>query len=290
MNPRAWSIGQWVTTACTLEVSIPKPGNVHRSADFSDTCFQDFLLSAIAIGPVFDATPSLALGSAVLRAVESTLQVVNRNTNLGMILLLAPLAAVAKAADGELTSQSILQYLENTTAEDCREIYQAIALCQPGGLGKVSKFDVQNAEPPEHILAAMRQAESRDMIARQYVNGFSEVLNFVWPEIRTHLMNGKSLVEAVIQAHLRSMHEYPDSLIARKNGEALAAKSAAMAGHVLSSGAVGEPAWLKALADFDFWLRADGNRRNPGTTADLIAAAIFVGLVNDEIDLKRAWR
>ncbi|MDG2013885.1 MAG: triphosphoribosyl-dephospho-CoA synthase [Pirellulaceae bacterium] len=290
MNSQAWSIGQWVTTACTLEVSIPKPGNVHRSADFSNTCFQDFLLSAIAIGPVFDEIPTLSLGSAILRAVESTLQVVNQNTNLGMILLLAPLAAATKASPGTLSSQSIRGYLENTTADDCQAIYRAIAMCQPGGMGNVSKFDVQHGEAPGHILEAMRLAETRDMIARQYVNGFAEVLHFVWPEIRKCLTAGKSLVEAVIQAHLRTMHQYPDSLIARKNGTALALESAAMAGHVLSSGEVGESAWLKAVADFDFWLRADGNRRNPGTTADLIAAAIFVGLVNDEIDLTRAWR
>lgn len=286
MSSNAFSVGQCVTAACTLEVTIPKPGNVHRSADFADTSLQDFLLSAIAIGPVMDRAGELPLGDLVQQSVQATWAVTQQNTNLGMILLLAPLASVASADSGNLTTAGVSEFLSQTTSQDCRKIYQGIALCHPGGMGDVQDFDVQDAEYPDHILQAMQLAESRDLIAHQYTHGFSEVIEFVWPEIRNLLGQAHTLSDAVIQTHLKLMHRFPDSLIARKNGPALAAQSAALAGEVLSAGNVGDPAWLKALSDFDFWLRADGNRRNPGTTADLIAAGLFLGLVNKEIDLK----
>lgn len=286
MSSNAFSVGQCVTTACTLEVTIPKPGNVHRSADFEDTSLQDFLLSAIAIGPVMEQAGELSLGKLVQQSVQATMGVTRQNTNLGMILLLAPLASVAAADPGGLTTSGLSEFLNNTTTQDCQAIYQGIALCRPGGMGNVKEYDIQNTECPDHILEAMRLAEPRDLIAHQYTHGFSEVINFVWPEIRTLLVQGYGLSDAVIQTYLKLMHQFPDSLIARKNGPEIAAQSAALAGKVLAAGNVGEPAWIKALSDFDFWLRADGNRRNPGTSADLIAAGLFVGLVKNEIDLK----
>ena len=286
MSSNAFSVGQCVMAACTLEVTIPKPGNVHRSADFADTSLQDFLLSAIAIGPIMDRADELTLGALVRQSVEATLQVTQQNTNLGMILLLAPLASVACANPEALSTVGINEFLQKTTASDCREIFQGIVLANPGGIGQVEDFDVRKTEYPSHILEAMRLAESRDFIAYQYTHGFCEVIDFVWPEIRNLLRQGQTLSNAVIQTHLKLMHRFPDSLIARKNGSAVADQSAARAGHVLSAGNVGDTEWLKAVSDFDFWLRADGNRRNPGTTADLIAAGLFLGLVHREIDLK----
>ena len=287
MESRSLTIGQLATIACTLEVAIPKPGNVHRSADFADTTFHDFLLSAIAIGPAFEQAAEWSLGKLVLTAAQDTREVCDRNTNLGMILLLAPLAIAA--ATGQQKPESLSVLVENTSGADCQMIYQAIGISRPGGLGSVDHFDVSNGTSPAHILQAMRLAESRDMVARQYANGFADVLDYVWPQIQAGLEAGETLSDSVIQTHLKTMNRFPDSLIARKNGTSVASQSAAMAGDVLSSGNVGDPQWLKAIGDFDFWLRADGNRRNPGTTADLIAAALFVGLCHDAIDLKRVF-
>ncbi len=277
------SIGQLATLACILEVTIPKPGNVHRGADFADMTLGDFLVSALAIGPPLDRAPRQSLGETVWQCVKATRGVVTVNTNLGLILLLSPLAAQADSGNRHWQPSALQSYLQATTATDCQRIYQAIALCQPGGLGRAADFDVHLQQTPENIVAAMRLASDRDMIARQYVLGFRDVLEFVLPQIQVAVQGGHALTEAVIQAHLKTMQEFPDSLIARKNGPELAQQSAAMAADVLSSGEIGGAEWLRAVRDFDFWLRADGNRRNPGTTADLIGAALFAGLCDGSI-------
>ena len=265
--------GQLATLACSLEVSIPKPGNVHRGADFEDTTLNDFLISAVAIAPAMDAAQRSSLGETVLRAVEDTRRVVRVNTNLGIILLLAPLATVTS-----IDPESIEYCLAATGPDDAAMIYDAIARCSPGGLGQAPEHDVIANRPPDNIVEAMHLAVSRDMIARQYTNGFADVLEFVLPSIVTAQDRGLSLEQAVIHAHVSTMHRYPDSLIARKIGPGLAEQSAALAGNVLSSGKPFSEDYLAALSDLDFWLRADGNRRNPGTTADLIAAALFAGM------------
>jgi len=128
----------------------------------------------------------------------------------------------------------------------------------------------------------MRAAADRDLVARQYVDGFAEVFEVVG-EIGGQLATGRRLADAVIRAHLRLMHEHPDSLIARKCGAAVAREAAAYAGQVLAAGEPGDETYHEALADFDFWLRSDGHRRNPGTTADLIAAALFALLRDNMI-------
>ena len=81
-----------------------------------------------------------------------------------------------------------------------------------------------------------------------------------------------------MRVYLELLSEYPDSLIARRRGIEVAHKAAALARDVLAAGEPGNEAYEEALADFDFWLRADGHRRNPGTTADLIAAGLFAAL------------
>jgi triphosphoribosyl-dephospho-CoA synthase len=114
------------------------------------------------------------------------------------------------------------------------------------------------------------------MIARQYAEDFRQVLSFVAPAIADGCEAGWSLIDSIVHAHLRTMCEFPDSLIARKCGVAGAREAAAWAGGVLEAGRPGDEAYYQAVGDIDLWLRSDGNRRNPGTTADLIAAGLFV--------------
>lgn len=269
------STGQLATLACMLEVTIPKPGNVHRSADFVDTTLYDFLVSAIAIGPAMENSKSLPLGQTILDATRATRHCVSVNTNLGIVLLLAPLASVAAVAGPEIES-----LLRSTSLDDCQNIFEAIRISKPGGLGQSNRHDVNasgESDGPGHILDAMALAADRDMVARQYTNAFEDVIEFVLPAIENGLTAGLGLTDSVIHAHLLTMSEFPDSLIARKNGVEIAGQSAARAAEVLSSGQPGDPDYLRALGELDFWLRSDGNRRNPGTTADLIAAALFAG-------------
>jgi triphosphoribosyl-dephospho-CoA synthase len=268
------SIGQCATLACLLEATAPKPGNVHRGADFDDMCFTDFVVSATAIGPAMEQAPARGVGRAVLASVEATRQLVRANTNLGMVLLLAPLAAVPRTRE---LSEGMEEVLAGLTADDSRDVYAAIRRAQPGGLGKAEEMDVAE-DAPASLLDAMRAAAERDLVARQYANGFEQVLHVVAPWIREGQSQGWLLTESIIHTHLRLLGDFPDSLIARKCGLEMAREVSCLARAVLDVGEPGDECYFEAVADFDFWLRSDGNRRNPGTTADLIAAGLFVGL------------
>lgn len=268
------TIGQCATLACLLEATTPKPGNVHRGADFEDLTFFDFAVSAAMIGPSFEVAAATGVGRAVFDAISATRQAVATNTNLGTVLLLAPLAAVPRdrtLADG------IGDVLRRLTADDSRLVYTAIRLAQPGGLGKAEAMDVAG-DPPDDLLAAMAAAADRDLVARQYVENFFQVLQFVAPAIAAGQQRGWLLSEAIIHTQVSLLERFPDSLIARKCGPETAQKAAAMSRKTLQAGEPGDPDYHVALDDLDFWLRSDGHRRNPGTTADLIAAGLFAAL------------
>src|SRR5436190_1707429 len=126
------SICQCATLACLLEATAPKAGNVHRGADFEDLTFGDFVVSAVAIGPAMEAAVSTGVGRAVYDAVAATRQVVSTNTNLGMALLFAPLAAVPRGE--QLTTENVSQVLKSMIPDDSRLVYEAIRLARPGGL------------------------------------------------------------------------------------------------------------------------------------------------------------
>lgn len=283
-NHHGLTIGQAATMACLLEASVPKPGNVHRGADFADMTFYDFAVSAALIGPILETASHCGVGLAALRAVQATRAWVPCNTNLGTILLLAPLAAAAPraselpdSAGASSLATAVVDVLDRLTADDAHHVYEAIRLANPGGLGTADEADVAG-EPPADLRAAMALAADRDLVARQYANGFAEVLGEVVPLLAEGLRQGWPLPDTVIHAAVCLMHAHPDSLIARKCGDAVARQSAEYAGAVLKAGPVGSEAYFAALSDLDFWLRADGNRRNPGTTADLIAAGLFAAL------------
>jgi triphosphoribosyl-dephospho-CoA synthase len=281
------SIGQCATLACIMEATAPKPGNVHRGADFEDASYPDFIVAATVIGPIWDAAVEVPLGQTILAAVEATRNAVATNTNLGTILLIAPLAKVPRTTPLEV---GVVDVLSRLTAQDARDVYQAILRTNPGGLGRVESDDVAG-DPPSDLIAAMRQSAERDMVARQYAEGFHHVLKVVVPWIVRAFAAGWSLSDAIVHVHLELMSEFPDSLIARRRGLAVAQQAAALARGVLASGNPGDDAYEQGLADLDFWLRCDGHLRNPGTTADLIAAGLFValrdGIINPPFRLAR---
>jgi triphosphoribosyl-dephospho-CoA synthase len=191
-----------------------------------------------------------------------------------MVLLIAPLAAVP--LDQKLTD-GIARVLQKLTPRDSELVYQAIRLAQPGGLGQTETMDVAGAAPPS-LLDAMGQAAERDLVARQYVENFALVLQEILPNLIAGQERGWSLIDTIIREHVRLISVYPDSLIARKCGLETAQRASTYAAQVLQAGEPDDENYHAALNDFDFWLRSDGHRRNPGTTADLLAAALFAGL------------
>lgn len=269
-----YTLGQCASLACLLEVSIPKPGNVHRGADFEDVTFYHFAAAAVAIAPAFDAVHERGVGETVLAAMTATRRAVATNTNLGTLLLIAPLAKVPRE---EPLETGVARVLAELDASDARHVYEAIRLAQAGGLGRVAEADVADPAPPD-LLSAMRLAADRDLVARQYSNNFAEVLGLVVLWLADGLRAGAGLVQTVRTTQLRLLAKFPDSLIARKCGLATAEQASALARAALAAGAPGDDAHEEIVAELDFWLRSDGHRRNPGTTADLLAAGLFAAL------------
>lgn len=282
---QAWSAGQLAALACTWEVCAPKPGNVHRGADFDDVTVGDFLTSALAIAPWIDQSDEISLGEAVLGCVQATRQAVNTNTNLGMILLLVPLAQAGTRHAGDLR-RGVPKILGQLDEDDSRLVYQAINQAQPGGLGDSDALDVRS-EAPKDLLEAMQVAKEWDQIALEYCTNFENVLKIIAPNVVQHCKSGLSLSQAIVHEHLSSLARWGDSLIARKCGAEVNEQTRARAGFVLESGRPGEESYYQAVSEFDFWLRSDGRKRNPGTTADLICAGLFAALLQGHLKPQR---
>jgi triphosphoribosyl-dephospho-CoA synthase len=266
------------------EATAPKPGNVHPGASFADLAYDDFVASAVVVGPILARAAITGVGQTVLEAVRATRDAVGTNTNLGTLLLLAPLAAVPA---GEALSRGIGGVLARLNNLDTRLVYEAIRLSAAGGLGRLDEADVFDVPPDVPLVDAMRLASQRDLVARQYTNGFSDVLQGTAAGITDGLAHGLPLSESIVLAHLRQMAAQPDSLIHRKCGPEVATEASRRAQEVLASAPLGDEKYTRALAGLDAWLRADGHRRNPGTTADLIAAGLFVLLREGRLDWQR---
>lgn len=256
-------------TACLWEVSARKAGNVHRFADFDDLTYLDFVLSAAALAPVLQADLDKPLGVTILDAIRATREVVRTNTNLGMALLLAPLS---KCEPGQWRSQ-LEGRLAAATIDDAKNAFNAIRLANPGGLGKVDNQDVAN-EPTQTLRNVMALAADRDLVARQYANGFHDVLEHGIPALLDGWRRFGSIEAAILHLQVQFLSAYPDSLIVRKLGLAEAEQVRSRAQQIDLSSADGR----RRFVEFDRWLREDGHARNPGTTADLVAACLFVAL------------
>jgi triphosphoribosyl-dephospho-CoA synthase len=275
------SPGRLAEIACLLEVTARKPGNVHRFADLPGLHFTDFLLSAGAIVGPLDRVESRGVGAAVLSAIQATRRVVSTNTNLGIVLLLAPLAAVPEGVE---LAGGVERVLADTTIGDASLVYRAIRLAQPGGMGEVADQDL-TSDPTMTLREVMFLAATRDLIARQYVNGFQEVLREGLPALRESLQNGQSLETAIVFAYLQLLSRQADSLIARKYGLSVAEEVSRLAARVLAAGWPAREGAERACQDLDVWLRQPENRFNPGTTADLVTAAVYAGLRDKSISL-----
>jgi triphosphoribosyl-dephospho-CoA synthase len=260
--------------ACLLEVSAPKPGNVSPERHFHDTRYEDFLASAVAIGPALAEAGQQPLGVTVRRAVEDTLRWTKSNTNLGIVLLLAPLARAA-LGQGATLRERLAAVLGNTTIDDAVEVYAAIRRARPGGLGRSTAEDVSGA-PTVTLREAMGLASERDTIAREYVSNFELTFEVGVPAVLAARRDGLAWTDAAVEAYLGLLEMVPDTHIARKLGVVEAAAVSRKAGAVRALGGTRSAAGRQALIDLDQELRDERNRRNPGTTADLTCAALFV--------------
>lgn len=258
--------------ACRAELAALKPGNVHVFAAGHGMEVAHFERAAAAAAPAI-AAPGLAVGARIEAAVAASLAVAGCNTNLGIILLSAPLVAAALSRGEARLETRLAAVLAALDVADAEAAFRAIAAAAPGGLGTAEEADVR-APATLSLSAAMALAADRDMIARQYGNGFADVFRVGVPA----LGDAPTVPEKVEDAFLAFLAAFPDSHIARKFGaetaEGVQAEAVAVRGAV--AGLSGD-ARRGVLAAFDASLKARG--LNPGTSADLTVASILAALL-----------
>jgi triphosphoribosyl-dephospho-CoA synthase len=296
--------------ACLLEVSAPKPGNVSPGRHFVDMRYEDFLVSAVAIGEPLAGAGTRPLGATVRLAVEATARWTGCNTNLGIVLLLAPLARAAITGVGDHSSgtlsstlsstnhprphlrDAVRRVLDETDVQDARDVYAAIRLASPGGLGLAESQDVAD-EPTVSLVEAMRLGAHRDGVAREYATAFETTFGLGVPVLEQARGDGLPWDDAVVETFLKLLAEAPDTHVARRGGEATAKAVSERARRVLRAGGVRSAAGRSAIDEMDRAIRdappspgasaRQANIGNPGTTADLTTAAIFVVLLQGRL-------
>lgn len=274
-------LSRQIHAACIWESTARKIGNVHPLGSFPNLHFTDFLLSAGAIAPILCKTRKLGLGNAIFESVKATKTSVGTNTNLGIILLFAP---VSFATNPALLKKEIQKAIAGISIDETKIIYDAIRLASPGGMSKEPQADI-NDTPTCTLLEAMQLAQDRDLIAKQYADGYSAIFNDAIPTLGGALEQLGCMEAAIIFTHLYLMGKYPDSLILRKCGPNDAKESSQRAKKVLEKQwPLKESGWAE-FKELDRWLRMENNKRNPGATADLIAVTLFIALRLGQISL-----
>lgn len=295
--------------AILLEVSAhPKPGNVHRTADFPETRYEHFLASAVAVASHFGYAArrgamvstkkmdpmKIKIGSLIRGAVQDVdVWQHGGNTLLGSIILLSPLAAAAGMAfaKGPFSVSKLRENLKtvvnSTTPKDAVDVYDAISIAKPGGLGKAPKLDITDPTSRQKILSdrvslldVFKIASEWDSIAYEWVNNYPRTFDLGYPYFIQQLQGVGDINVATVHTFLKILSEVPDTLIARKVGLAKAKEVAMQARHVLKMGGLLTPEGKRSLWALDENLRRKSHKLNPGTTADITAAVLAVCILS----------
>ncbi len=277
---RAALIAAAAQAACLLEVMAPKPGNVGRGRDLPGLTYGDFVISAYAIGPAFHSRLGGRVGTLILEAVRRTRRQVRTNTNLGIILLLAPLARASLKSRGAFRDR-LERVLKSLDVRDARDAYRAIRLAEPGGLGEVEAQDIRSA-PTVSLLECMRLAAGRDAVAREYATGFETTIAVGLPMIRRLRDRHVPLPIAIAQTYLALLAAAPDTLVVRRHGADRARALRQRARRVVEAGGVLTERGRGMAERLDRDLRSARPPRNPGATADLTVASLFLWLLDDQ--------
>lgn len=264
-------LGDKYRDACMAELSAIKPGNVHIFADGHGMVVQDFIQSANVSAQAI-AQVDLTVGERILNATQATWNAVGCNTNLGIVLLAAPMIQAAYSDNG-FCRESLQSVLKALTVQDSIEAYQAIKMANPAGLGTAAEHDVQDA-PQVSLLQGMQAAADRDLIAQQYSDGYQAVFNAL-TLYKTYLDLWEREAWAVTAVYLHFLAEFEDSHVARKYGDEMAqAIQMEARNHFQHFTAQENPKLYQAsLLGWDADLKKRGI--NPGTSADLTVACLL---------------
>ncbi len=298
-----------VNLASLLELSgWPKPGNVHRRQNFKDTRFEHFLAGIAAIQPNFkefcdniyknslniDEDYSLLnLGLFFKEAAKEMMKwQKGGNVLLGHILIFAPLVAAAticlkfnrpKFKD---FVNNVKKVINDSTVEDTINLYEAIRICNPGGLGRIDKYDVYDKDSIKNIKndkinlkRIFELSKDYDLISLEYSTGFNIILNEGFPYYFDIFKQTNEVNIATVNTFLKILAEHPDTLIIRKSGLDAALFVSNKASEILKEGGVSTDNGLNLIKELDEILQAKNGKMNPGTTADILAGIILCALM-----------
>lgn len=291
-------ISEIAQIASVLEVSgYPKPGNVHRNRDFHDMVFEDFLISGIAIGKTIkllcekskksrNDLSKINLGSYILKGVKKTNHWVKNNTNLGIIMMLMPIAASASISSNfNDLQENIDKIIKSTTVNDAINLYEAINLAEAGGMGASKEFDLSNDASKDELknnnksmYDVLEISSSWDTLASELTSKMPICFEISYPTFHK-LKKENSLNNSTIITFLTILSNVPDTLISRKYNNKKAIEVSDECLKVLNSS---PEDFIKNLKKFDDYLFE--NKLNPGTTADLTAASIMISYLKDEYE------
>ncbi|OIQ52414.1 triphosphoribosyl-dephospho-CoA synthase [Pseudodesulfovibrio hydrargyri] len=267
--------------ACIFEVLAEKPGNVTRTRDCSGLRLEHFLVSAAAIGPAFSSASAASVGEMIRDGADHTKTLAGVNTNVGILLMLAPLAKAAALGGSSELRASLRRVLAGLTVEDSRLAFASIVKAAPHGMDTVEEGDIRDTEVTITLREAMGLARDRDTLAAQYVTDFELVFEGR-AGLKRLLDEGASLSQAVIQTYLTILASVPDTDIARKTDTDTARSISAQAAEALGLGGVFSEQGRRAVERFDRLTRDEKRLYNPGTTADIMAGALFALLLSYE--------
>lgn len=299
-------VGNCASLAALLEVSAyPKPGNVHRISNFQRTFYEHFLAGGVALGSVMGELAKrsinskkwvdIRLGHSIYEAVDEMFYWQSGgNIHLGIILLLAPLSAGAGAtlSDGTLEVTKLREYTKNivskATYEDTLAIYRAIERSMSlENLGSAEDLDIKNKMSTKKIklenitpLEIFEICKNKDLICYEWVTGFSTIFETGYPYLKEKIFGGTSINNAIVDTFVNILSKNPDSLIIRKRGEKVARSISKEAQKILEMGGSESDDGTSMLWSLDEKLKKENGKLNPGTTADLTAASIFVLLLS----------
>jgi triphosphoribosyl-dephospho-CoA synthase len=300
---KAKHIANCLELAMLLEVTAAKPGNVTPTAGFEGTRIEHFLASAVAAESWFEEAArhgiavqdkKLIVGNVgmglIIKECAADINAWQNggNTLLGTVMLFVPIAVAAGMTTTEenfgfdlaCLRENLRLAVESTTAEDAVHLYEAVDVARPSGLGGAPDLDVTDPASKTRILEenvslyeVFKIAADYDDVCSEWVNNYPITFDLAYPYLMKQL-KCRDLNAAVVHTFLKVLSEHPDTFIARKAGVEKAREVALDAKKVLELGGVETSEGRKSMLEFDRKLRESGNLLNPGTTADITAAAL----------------
>jgi triphosphoribosyl-dephospho-CoA synthase len=307
---KAGHISKCLELAVLFEISADKPGNVNLTTGFEGTCYEHFLASAVATAPWFElaAERGIAVSQKEISVSDVMVGQIVRNcvwdidswqhggnTLLGTVILLSPIAVAAGMTSVVKQNVFEIQQLrenlkcvtESTLSEDAINVYEAIKIANPSGLGKAPELDINDSDSVSRIVKknitlyhVFKIASAYDRVCSEWVSNYPITFELAYPFLTREVSKDKDLDKAIIHTFLKVLAEYPDTFIARKIGIEKAKEVSVKASEILELGGLETSLGRKSLHEFDLQLRKSSNDLNPGTTADIVAAALALCILN----------